>query len=29
LRKQMEFPHSLGLLYRAFTALLVFEVNEG
>jgi carbamoyltransferase len=29
LRKQMMFPHSLGLLYSAFTAFLGFEVNEG
>jgi carbamoyltransferase len=29
LRKQMVFPHSLGLLYSAFTAFLGFEVNEG
>jgi carbamoyltransferase len=29
LRKQMEFPHSLGLLYSTFTAFLGFEVNEG
>jgi carbamoyltransferase len=29
LHKQMEFPHSLGLLYSAFTAFLGFEVNEG
>jgi carbamoyltransferase len=29
LMKQMEFPHSLGLLYSAFTAFLGFEVNEG
>jgi carbamoyltransferase len=29
LRKQIEFPHSLGLLYSAFTAFLGFEVNEG
>jgi carbamoyltransferase len=29
LLKQMEFPHSLGLLYSAFTAFLGFEVNEG
>jgi carbamoyltransferase len=29
LTKQMEFPHSLGLLYSAFTAFLGFEVNEG
>ena len=27
--RQMEFPHSLGLLYSAFTAFLGFEVNEG
>ena len=26
---EMRFPHSLGLLYSAFTALLGFEVNEG
>ncbi len=29
LKKQIEFPHSLGLLYSAFTAFLGFEVNEG
>ena len=29
LTKHMEFPHSLGLLYSAFTAFLGFEVNEG
>jgi len=29
LNKQIEFPHSLGLLYSAFTAFLGFEVNEG
>src|SRR5215471_18796490 len=29
LTKQMEFPHSLGLLYSAFTAFLGFEINEG
>jgi carbamoyltransferase len=29
LMKQIEFPHSLGLLYSAFTAFLGFEVNEG
>jgi len=29
LTSQMEFPHSLGLLYSAFTAFLGFEVNEG
>jgi carbamoyltransferase len=27
--KHIEFPHSLGLLYSAFTAFLGFEVNEG
>jgi carbamoyltransferase len=27
--KQIEFPHSLGLLYSTFTAFLGFEVNEG
>jgi carbamoyltransferase len=29
LTKQIEFPHSIGLLYSAFTAFLGFEVNEG
>jgi carbamoyltransferase len=29
LAKQIEFPHSIGLLYSAFTAFLGFEVNEG
>jgi carbamoyltransferase len=29
LTKEMEFPHSLGLLYSTFTAFLGFEVNEG
>src|SRR6202012_1159459 len=29
LLKQMEFPHSLGMLYSTFTAFLGFEVNEG
>src|SRR5271169_2794721 len=29
LTKQAEFPHSIGLLYSAFTAFLGFEVNEG
>jgi carbamoyltransferase len=29
LTKQVEFPHSLGLLYSTFTAFLGFEVNEG
>jgi carbamoyltransferase len=29
LTKQVEFPHSIGLLYSAFTAFLGFEVNEG
>ena len=27
--KEIQFPHSLGLLYSAFTAFLGFEVNEG
>lgn len=26
---EIKFPHSLGLLYSAFTAFLGFEVNEG
>ena len=29
LKKEIHFPHSLGLLYSAFTAYLGFEVNEG
>ena len=29
LNQQLEFPHSLGLLYSTFTAFLGFEVNEG
>jgi carbamoyltransferase len=29
LRQEIRFPHSLGLLYSAFTAFLGFEVNEG
>ena len=29
LTREMRFPHSIGLLYSAFTAFLVFEVNEG
>jgi carbamoyltransferase len=29
LLKQIEFPHSIGLLYSAFTAFLGFEINEG
>jgi carbamoyltransferase len=29
LLRQIEFPHSLGLLYSAFTAFLGFKVNEG
>src|SRR5438876_1707720 len=29
LTQQIEFPHSIGLLYSAFTAFLGFEVNEG
>jgi carbamoyltransferase len=29
LDREIRFPHSLGLLYSAFTAFLGFEVNEG
>ena len=29
LDQELHFPHSLGLLYSAFTAFLGFEVNEG
>lgn len=29
LTKEIRFPHSIGLLYSAFTAFLGFEVNEG
>lgn len=29
LQKHIDFPHSIGLLYSAFTAFLGFEVNEG
>jgi carbamoyltransferase len=29
LLKKIDFPHSIGLLYSAFTAFLGFEVNEG
>lgn len=29
LREESRFPHSLGLLYSAFTAYCGFEVNEG
>jgi carbamoyltransferase len=29
LQKELPFPHSLGLLYSAFTAYLGFKVNEG
>jgi carbamoyltransferase len=29
LAAEVRFPHSLGLLYSAFTAFLGFEVNEG
>jgi carbamoyltransferase len=27
--RELHFPHSIGLLYSAFTAFLGFEVNEG
>ena len=29
IQKELRFPHSLGLLYSAFTAYCGFEVNEG
>ena len=29
LEKEIHFPHSIGVLYSAFTAFLGFEVNEG
>lgn len=29
LNTELHFPHSIGLLYSAFTAFLGFEVNEG
>jgi carbamoyltransferase len=29
LLREIRFPHSLGLLYSAFTAFLSFEVNDG
>lgn len=29
LMREIRFPHSVGLLYSAFTAFLGFEVNEG
>lgn len=29
LLREVRFPHSIGLLYSAFTAFLGFEVNEG
>jgi len=29
LLREIRFPHSLGMLYSAFTAFLGFEVNEG
>lgn len=29
LRRELRFPHSLGLLYSAFTAFLGFRVNSG
>jgi len=29
IKKQINFPHSIGLLYSAFTAFLGFKVNEG
>lgn len=29
LRRELRFPHSLGMLYSTFTAFLGFEVNDG
>ena len=29
LKKEINFPHSLGLLYSAFTYFLGFKVNDG
>jgi len=29
INKELHFPHSMGLLYSAFTAFLGFEINEG
>ena len=29
LKRELRFPHSIGLLYSAFTAFLGFEINEG
>ena len=29
IEQESRFPHSLGLLYSAFTAYCGFEVNEG
>jgi carbamoyltransferase len=29
IKRELRFPHSLGLLYSAFTTFLGFEVNEG
>lgn len=29
LKKEVRFPHSIGLLYSVFTAFLGFEVNDG
>ena len=29
IKKEIKFPHSIGLLYSAFTAFLGFEVNDG
>ena len=29
LTRELHFPHSIGLLYSAFTAFLGFEINEG
>ena len=29
MKKEIKFPHSLGLLYSAFTYYLGFKVNSG
>ena len=29
MKKEIRFPHSLGLIYSVFTAFLGFEINEG
>ena len=29
MKKEIKFPHSIGLIYSVFTAFLGFEINEG